>query len=136
MKIVSFFFFFSLWVREREKSDNFSSHCYRSTSSRQMTSDIDIDNCLTLRGWYVAMILLIFFCCTFKNSLCFIVFKKSCFIWILLSLFETCQNYDFRYHNYSEMTAFLHDIAVRFPTTAALFDIGKTEKGTNKIIYF
>lgn len=44
--------------------------------------------------------------------------------------------YDFRYRNYSEMTDFLRDIAVRFPTKAALFDIGKTEGGTETVIIF
>jgi hypothetical protein len=39
------------------------------------------------------------------------------------------QAYDFRYHSYSQMTWFLSDIAARYPTKAALYEIGKTEGG-------
>ena len=48
---------------------------------------------------------------------------------IILILLYNNQAYDFHYHNYTEMTRFLHNIASHYPTKAALYEIGKTEGG-------
>jgi len=50
-------------------------------------------------------------------------------ILIVLFILNNNQAYDFHYHNYSQMTNFLNYIASRFPTKAALYEIGKTEGG-------
>ncbi|UJR25919.1 hypothetical protein I4U23_007267 [Adineta vaga] len=44
-------------------------------------------------------------------------------------LFNHIHAYDFRYHNYSQVTNFLHNIAAHFPTKAIVYEIGKTEGG-------
>ncbi|CAF0961940.1 unnamed protein product [Rotaria sordida] len=36
---------------------------------------------------------------------------------------------DYRYHNYSEMTSILQDLAFRYPTKASLVEIGKSQGG-------
>lgn len=46
-----------------------------------------------------------------------------------IALYEN-HAYDFRYHNYMEMTTFLQNIASQHPTKASLFKIGQTGGGT------
>ncbi|CAF3873573.1 unnamed protein product, partial [Rotaria sp. Silwood1] len=36
---------------------------------------------------------------------------------------------DYRYHNYSEMTSILQDLASRYPSKASLVEIGKSQGG-------
>lgn len=48
---------------------------------------------------------------------------------LLLLRCDCAQAYEFRYHNYSQVTAFLHNIVANFPNKATLFDIGKTTGG-------
>ena len=48
---------------------------------------------------------------------------------IIFLLFNYSQAYEFYYHNYLQMTRFLHDIAARYPTKSALYEIGKTAEG-------
>ncbi|CAF0724065.1 unnamed protein product [Rotaria sp. Silwood1] len=48
---------------------------------------------------------------------------------ILLSTLTNNHAYNFHYYNYSQMTDFLHDIANRYSSKAALYEIGKTQGG-------
>ena len=54
---------------------------------------------------------------------------KFLLIWMLCVVLDNTDAYDFRYHNYSQITNFLHNIVAIYPTKAAVFDIGKTEGG-------
>jgi hypothetical protein len=36
---------------------------------------------------------------------------------------------EYRYHNYTEMTSILQDLASQYPTQASLYEIGKSEAG-------
>jgi hypothetical protein len=48
---------------------------------------------------------------------------------IIFLLFKNNQAYEFYYHNYLQMTRFLHEMAARYPTKSALYEIGKTAGG-------
>lgn len=50
---------------------------------------------------------------------------------LLVAFLIVYQNYayDFRYHNYLEITTFLRNIATQYPTKTSLFRIGQTEGG-------
>ncbi|CAF1003524.1 unnamed protein product [Adineta ricciae] len=54
---------------------------------------------------------------------------KFLLIWMLCVVLNRTDAYDFRYHNYSQITNFLHNIAAIYPMKATVFDIGKTEGG-------
>lgn len=51
----------------------------------------------------------------------------SCLIIVLL--LSNDQAYEFRYHDYSEMTDLLRNIHSRYPDNSALYDIGKSLGG-------
>ena len=50
-------------------------------------------------------------------------------IYLLFFVVQLNQAYEFRYHSYDQMTAFLQDMTARYPTKAALYRIGQTEAG-------
>ncbi len=57
------------------------------------------------------------------------MFKIQLNLIIIIILLYKLQAYDFHYHNYSQMTRILQDIAARYPTKSTLYKIGQTEGG-------
>ena len=51
----------------------------------------------------------------------------SCLIIVLF--LSNDHAYEFRYHDYSEMTDFLRNIQSRYPANSALYEIGKSQGG-------
>jgi murein tripeptide amidase MpaA len=54
--------------------------------------------------------------------------RLICLLFFVVQL-NLNQAYDFHYHDYEQMTAFLQDMTARYPTKAALYRIGQTEGG-------
>jgi carboxypeptidase D len=57
----------------------------------------------------------------------FFLFKRLINLLFFVVQLNQNQAYDFHYHDYSQMTMFLHEITARYPTKAALYKIGQTE---------
>jgi type II secretory pathway component PulJ len=43
--------------------------------------------------------------------------------------FQESEAIEFRYHNHAQLTVAMQDLATRFPTKAALVEIGKSRQG-------
>ena len=69
----------------------------------------------------------LFFCIT--ESVEYIMARRCISLLFTLLIFHQHYAYDFRYHNYLEMTAFLHNIAAQYPTRASLVKIGQSGGG-------
>lgn len=66
------------------------------------------------------------FCIFFK------VLIKFTFVLIVACLVKQCITLDFHYHNYSQMSEFLHTITNQHPEKSVLYEIGKSARGKNR----